>query len=646
MAGGSGALACLSTTLTPSFQPLDPNPSTLLSLLISSAPPPSQTYTPKSLAPVLRPEAPLCPLAFEAFPPLPSAFDPPVLAPFGNQSVPQTTTNPAVCWSKPSQLHSLANSEGSSCSWSDVVQKKGVIPCLELKFYPPQVVDSETSPVEEDTPVEVDIVYQWKPLRCTSCKKFGHGTDHCKPQIVRPTDRILEAVPTNVNQIVSNGTWATSRQRSSLRAPPQPLEGPNIVSNEELKKIASSEIPNPPMSSSNSFAILLEVDSSVNQTKKVASGNDGCHNIDIGSTRNTADQPLPEATTPCVAPLATNGEVNAIHSRATFSSDTLAGDEAYGLKPEHLRFSPPDSQFVDSRRIHAVDLPDAPRKMQAEEAEADEEDFHDPTLNALKMLLEANVTQTYLNSLTPESRQIDLHIIDASAPEVSLLGAPDFSNSSQRIELGSKPSPGDIANPLPRKGGFLAGQLVDRCLLSHNTGLVLLVEVTGLNHLVRMRIMLGMDELHDRYVVSCLAGMVFDRLVGLACNSFCRIASTADLPKCWNSGDQWNANQLSGNLEASAASSFDLQRKLVQAVLSTDFSGGVQSSFSFVTPSSAVFQVVVGGGGGSGFIGGSGAAVAAAPASGEPAAEALKEEKKPEKEEESDDEDMGLSLFD
>ncbi|KAL3513110.1 hypothetical protein ACH5RR_025827 [Cinchona calisaya] len=111
------------------------------------------------------------------------------------------------------------------------------------------------------------------------------------------------------------------------------------------------------------------------------------------------------------------------------------------------------------------------------------------------------------------------------------------------------------------------------------------------------------------------------------------------------SDGDWNAKQLKGDIEASAASTFDLQRKLVQAASAADSCGGVQSSFSFVTPCSAVFQVIIGGGGG-GFIG-SGAAAAAPPAGGAPAAEAApaKEEKKEEKEE-SDDEDYGMSLFD
>ena len=60
---------------------------------------------------------------------------------------------------------------------------------------------------------------------------------------------------------------------------------------------------------------------------------------------------------------------------------------------------------------------------------------------------------------------------------------------------------------------------------------------------------------------------------------------------CRNSGDEWTGKSLSGDLEASAGSTFDLQRKLVQTALSSDSSGGVQSSFSFVTPTSAVFQV-------------------------------------------------------
>ncbi|XP_057759310.1 60S acidic ribosomal protein P3-like [Arachis stenosperma] len=75
------------------------------------------------------------------------------------------------------------------------------------------------------------------------------------------------------------------------------------------------------------------------------------------------------------------------------------------------------------------------------------------------------------------------------------------------------------------------------------------------------------------------------------------------------SGAEWTVKQHSGDIEDSASSTYDLQRKLVNAARAADSSGAVQSSFSFVSPSSAVFQVVVGG---AVFVGGG--AVAAAPA--------------------------------
>ncbi|PIA45559.1 hypothetical protein AQUCO_01600037v1 [Aquilegia coerulea] len=107
---------------------------------------------------------------------------------------------------------------------------------------------------------------------------------------------------------------------------------------------------------------------------------------------------------------------------------------------------------------------------------------------------------------------------------------------------------------------------------------------------------------------------------------------------CRNSGSEWSAKQTSGGpIEASASSTFDLERKLVQVALSRE-SGVVSSSFCFVTPSSGVLQVIVA----SGFVGGSGAAPApASSVSRKAAAVAPKaEEKKEEILEESDD-DMG-----
>ncbi|KAL1539185.1 60S acidic ribosomal protein P3-like [Salvia divinorum] len=112
---------------------------------------------------------------------------------------------------------------------------------------------------------------------------------------------------------------------------------------------------------------------------------------------------------------------------------------------------------------------------------------------------------------------------------------------------------------------------------------------------------------------------------------------------CRESGSDWSAKQLNGDLEATADSAFCLQRNLVQAALSAG-SGAVQSSFSYVTPKSAVFQVIVGGGGGGALVGGGGAAAAASGGGGGAAPEepaAAKEEEK----DESDD-DIGMSLFD
>ncbi|XP_061372290.1 large ribosomal subunit protein P3-like [Gastrolobium bilobum] len=111
------------------------------------------------------------------------------------------------------------------------------------------------------------------------------------------------------------------------------------------------------------------------------------------------------------------------------------------------------------------------------------------------------------------------------------------------------------------------------------------------------------------------------------------------------SGGEWTAKQHSGDIEESSPSTFEIQRKLVKAALATDSSGAVQSSFSTVSPSSAVFQVVVGG---AVFVGG-GVAAAAAPAGGAASAgeAAPVAEKKEEKvEEEEEDDDLGLSLFD
>ncbi|CAN6841518.1 unnamed protein product [Brassica oleracea] len=113
---------------------------------------------------------------------------------------------------------------------------------------------------------------------------------------------------------------------------------------------------------------------------------------------------------------------------------------------------------------------------------------------------------------------------------------------------------------------------------------------------------------------------------------------------CKSKGGEWSAKQHEGDLEASASCTYDLQRKLVQTALSADSSGGVhQSSFSLVSPASAVFQVIIGGGSGGGFAAGGGAA--AGGGGGGEAAAATKEEEKKKEESEEEEGDFGFDLF-
>lgn len=59
------------------------------------------------------------------------------------------------------------------------------------------------------------------------------------------------------------------------------------------------------------------------------------------------------------------------------------------------------------------------------------------------------------------------------------------------------------------------------------------------------------------------------------------------------SGADWTAKQFSGDIEESSPSTYEIQRKLVKAALDADSSGAVQSSYSLISPSSAVFQVLI-----------------------------------------------------
>ncbi|MCL7051020.1 hypothetical protein MKW94_027062, partial [Papaver nudicaule] len=58
--------------------------------------------------------------------------------------------------------------------------------------------------------------------------------------------------------------------------------------------------------------------------------------------------------------------------------------------------------------------------------------------------------------------------------------------------------------------------------------------------------------------------------------------------ECHSSDGIWSGKQYHGDLEASAESTYDLQRKLVKEVQA--HGEVVQSSFSLISPSDAVFQ--------------------------------------------------------
>ncbi|CAN8230502.1 unnamed protein product [Cochlearia groenlandica] len=114
---------------------------------------------------------------------------------------------------------------------------------------------------------------------------------------------------------------------------------------------------------------------------------------------------------------------------------------------------------------------------------------------------------------------------------------------------------------------------------------------------------------------------------------------------CKNSGGAWTAKQYEGDLEGSASTTYELQRKLVQVALSADSSGGVQSSFSLVSPTSAVFQVIVGGAVGGGFSPGGAASGGGGGGAGEAAAAPKEDEKKKKEESEEEEGDFGFDLF-
>jgi large subunit ribosomal protein LP1 len=103
----------------------------------------------------------------------------------------------------------------------------------------------------------------------------------------------------------------------------------------------------------------------------------------------------------------------------------------------------------------------------------------------------------------------------------------------------------------------------------------------------------------------------------------------------------WTAKQHGGGagaLETSSASTWELQRKLTSLALASGGTGAVSSSFTLITPTSAIAQVIVTGGGF--HVGSAPPASGSAATAAVPAAEAPPEVDKVE-EEDSDDDNIG-----
>ncbi|KAK9818608.1 hypothetical protein WJX74_010375 [Apatococcus lobatus] len=116
---------------------------------------------------------------------------------------------------------------------------------------------------------------------------------------------------------------------------------------------------------------------------------------------------------------------------------------------------------------------------------------------------------------------------------------------------------------------------------------------------------------------------------------------------CKEDGGSWSAKRFADeegeSLTAEAGDCKSLQKELLSLAQSQGASGSLAQSYSPISPSSAIYQVVIGGPAAVGG-GGGGAAAPAAGGAAAPAAAEAKEEAKEEEEEE--DEDMGFSLFD
>ncbi|GMH15469.1 hypothetical protein Nepgr_017310 [Nepenthes gracilis] len=153
--------------------------------------------------------------------------------------------------------------------WSAVVQKEALdisMPLSADAVLPNKIkLDSGKIPGLTLNQMEVDVAYHWKPVRCSSCKQSGHSKSQCNAQkVFKPPENIFPSM-------------FPSRQSYALKASHKPLVEPDIAPNKDKwthDYVSPFAVPTRPVTSSNSFVILLEADPDANQTQQITSGQD------------------------------------------------------------------------------------------------------------------------------------------------------------------------------------------------------------------------------------------------------------------------------------------------------------------------------------------------------------------------------------
>ncbi|GMH09728.1 hypothetical protein Nepgr_011569 [Nepenthes gracilis] len=222
---------------------------------------------------------------------------------------------------------------------------------------------------------EIKVDFQWKPFRCGKCNRVGHSKTHCKPvKSYRPSRKFMkDSHPrTTKGRGNSNGQVTMSPGKVDPDPVKLPLCKPMGDSGIDNDGFPSSHADGP---RSGTHMWLASSDQEGNELDPYAAN--GCRNATHLSADADSQHYLPSGP---------------MHASA------LVEDASWALVVELQCFKKDGADFVSQRG--SLD------GVQVEEVVEDDDDFYDPTLNALKMLLEANATQTYLDSLTPEGRMV------------------------------------------------------------------------------------------------------------------------------------------------------------------------------------------------------------------------------------------------